>query len=565
MEGNIMTRSRISILVIALVFLATQSGMVAAAPEAPGASIIVNTTADELDGDPSDDTCSLREALQSAGNNMAVGGCAAGEPGADTINLGAGIYYLELAGSDDANQVGDFDIASNITINGGYISGTVIDGSHLTGTNQERLFHIINSSGRLTLNDLTLRYGSSLEHGGAIYNENGYVELNSVSLLHNSALRYGGAYATTPDTEPPSPPRSPDQPEAAGPVLVCSECYFQYNTAGQVGGAIFGFEGMVTLDEAYFEENTAQSGGAMLMDHGQTTTIEDSSFINNSATLGHGGALFITGNYNPATIQRSDFQGNIANTFGGAIYNSSGTINITDSAFRHNEANDDGGAILIPNDTSLTLDRVEIDRNSSVSGHGGGISLLGNLNATNVTISRNLSHDAGAGLYTNGAGMSTVSLAFSTIAFNIDENLDNAGDGIWAESGDVSLEATILVYNGALIPDGNNCGGAGYFDSDGYNIETGKTCNLDYSSTDLIYADPRLGSLGYHGSLNVTQVYNLLFDSPAIDFYEGSSCPALDQRNFTRPRDGGSGSAECDSGAFETDRPMLFLPLVIRP
>ena len=200
-----MTRSRISIVVIALIFLATQSGLAIASPEEPTATIIVDTTADELDGDPLDDTCSLREAIQSAGNNMAVGGCAAGLPGPDTITLGAGIYYLERVGSDDANEVGDFDIASNITINGGYISGTIIDGSHLTGTDQERLFHIINSSGRLVLNDLTLQYGSSMENGGAIYNEDGYVELNNVSLLHNYASRYGGAYATTPDTGPASP------------------------------------------------------------------------------------------------------------------------------------------------------------------------------------------------------------------------------------------------------------------------------------------------------------------------------------------------------------------------
>ena len=343
-------------------------------------------------------------------------------------------------------------------------------------------------------------------------------------------------------------------------------CYFQYNSADQVGGAIFGFEGMVTLQEGYFEENTAQSGGAILLDHAQTTTIKDSSFINNSATFGHGGAMFITGNYNPVTVQMSDFEGNIANTFGGAIYNSSGTINISDSAFRHNEANDDGGAITsIPNDSSLVLDRVVIDRNSAVTGTGGGILLGGNLDATNVTISRNLSHDAGAGLYTNGGELASVSLSFSTIAYNIDEDLDNGGDGIWAESGDVTLEATILAYNGALTVDGSNCGGAGYFDSNGYNIENGKTCNLDYSSTDLIYTDPRLGSLGYHGSLNETQTYKLLFDSPAIDFYEGSSCPSLDQRGFSRPRDGGSGSAECDSGAYEADQPVIFLPLITRP
>ena len=79
-----------------------------------------------------------------------------------------------------------------------------------------------------------------------------------------------------------------------------------------------------------------------------------------------------------------------------------------------------------------------------------------------------------------------VSLVFSTIAFNTDEDLVNDGDGIWTETGDVVLEASILAYNGLDSIDGHNCGtNTGYFESNGYNIETGKTCNLDYSGDDL--------------------------------------------------------------------------------
>jgi hypothetical protein len=418
----------------------------------------------------------------------------------------------------------------------------------------------------LMLNELTVQYGNSLEHGGAIYNEGGYVRLTNVSLLHNSASGYGGAYATTPGAEPPSPLLSPDHLLAAGPTLDCSVCFLQYNSAGSSGGAIFSYRGLLMMDDAYFEENTADAGGAIFMEGGNMTVIDNAAFINNSAAFSNGGAVYIIQDVGSASIQRSDFQGNVAAAYGGALYANSGTINVSDSSFRHNEATYDGGALAIPNGVSLVLGQVEIDHNSSVSGSGGGISLLGNLDATNVTISRNLSYGKGAGLYTNGSGLTRVSLAFSTIAFNLDEDLDNNGDGIWAESGDVSLEATILAYNGAASVDGHNCGGgSGSIITDGFNIETGKTCNLDYSSTDLIYTDPRLGSLGQHGSLNGTQTYNLLFDSPAIDFFEGSLCPSVDQRNFDRPRYGGGESMLCDVGAYETDRPMLFLPVVIRP
>jgi CSLREA domain-containing protein len=559
-----MTRSRISIVIIALIFLATQSGLVVAAPEAPGATIIVNTTADELDSDPSDDTCSLREALQSAGNNMAVGGCAAGDPGADTITLPSGIYYLEITGSDDANQVGDFDIASEVTINGGNISGTIIDGSHLTGLNQDRLFHIVNSTGRLILNDLTLQYGSSMEHGGAIYNEGGYVRLVNAALLYNVAPGYGGAYATTPNLGTGAPELYPDHLLAAGPTLDCMGCYFQYNTAGWDGGAIFSYAGRLMMDTGYFEENSADAGGAILVDAGQNTTIHFSSFINNSAASFNGGAISIDHGLNSVSIEGTGFLGNTAVNNGGAIYIQRGTINISDSAFRQNEGGQGGGAIFTTSDANLVLDQVEITRNSSLD-VGGGMLLYGSLDATNVTLSNNLSHERGAGLYVD-SDEKTVSLAFSTIAFNLDEDLVNDGDGIWASNGEVMLEANILAFNGPESADGHNCGGnMTSFRTDGYNIETGKTCNLDYTEDDLIYTDPRLGSLGVYGALNYTQTHNLLFNSPAIDFYAGYDCPSIDQRGFDRPRDGGSGSAECDSGAYEANRPVLFLPQMIRP
>jgi len=558
-----MARSRFSTLIILLVILAAQSGLVVAAPATPGATIIINTTADELDGDPLDDTCSLREAIQSAGNNMAVGGCTAGEPGADIITLPSGIYYLTRGGSDDANEWGDLDIATEVTINGGNISGTIIDASLLPTGQKDRIFDIRTPGSRLILNDLTLQYGSTPEHGGAIFNESGYVRLTNVALLHNYAPGYGGAYATPPNSSTGAPEPAPDTLLAAGPVLDCMVCYFQYNEAYWGGGAIFSYRGTLMMDDAYFEENSAGVGGAILLDDGQSTGISYASFINNSATY-NGGAMLADQITTSVSIGGSSFLGNIAGTTGGAIYGQRGMINISDSAFRQNEAAQGGGALFTTSDADLLLEQVEITGNSSLD-VGGGILLYGNLDATNLTLAGNSSHERGAGLYKDG-DEKTAFLSFSTIAFNLDEDEVNDGDGIWAGNGDIQLEATILAFNGPESVDGHNCGGnTGSFRTYGYNIETGKTCNLDYTEDDLIYTDPRLGSLGDHSSLNRTQVYNLLFDSPAIDFYGGSECPGIDQRGFTRPRDGGSGSVECDSGAYEANAPTIFLPLVIRP
>jgi CSLREA domain-containing protein len=563
MEGNTMKHSKLPLVVIALIFITAQSGLAMASPEAPRATIIVDTYVDELDGDPTDDTCSLREALQSAGNNMAVGGCAAGAPGADTITLSSGIYYMDLEGSDDANQVGDFDIGSEITINGTGTSATIIEGRNASEVSiDDRVFHLPNSSGRLILNDLTVQYGNSMEHGGAIYSEGGYVRLDNVALLHNYAPGYGGAYATPPSSGG-APKLAPDALLSGGPVLDCMVCYFLYNTAGWDGGAIFSYRGILMMDDAYFEDNTADAGGALLLDSGQSTSFAYSTFINNTATDYFGGAMVLNQAVNPVSIESSVFTGNTAGNGGGAIYGQYGTINIADSAFRLNEATQGGGGIFITSDAGLNLDQVEITHNTS-GDVGGGILLYGNLNATNLTLALNSSAQRGAGLF-SGGDETTVSLAFSTIAFNTDEDLVNDGDGIWTEIDGVSLEASIIAYNGAASVDGHNCDTtSGYFSTQGYNIETGNTCGLDDTEDDLIHTNPHLGSLANHASINETQVFNLLFNNPAIDFYAGYECPVLDGRGFSRPRDGGSGSAECDSGAYEADQPVLFLPLIKR-
>ncbi|HTP07954.1 MAG TPA: CSLREA domain-containing protein, partial [Anaerolineae bacterium] len=72
---------------------------------APTASIVVNTTADEL---TTDGNCSLREAIMAANTNAAVDACTAGS-GADTIVLPAGTYLISIAGANEnANLTGDF-------------------------------------------------------------------------------------------------------------------------------------------------------------------------------------------------------------------------------------------------------------------------------------------------------------------------------------------------------------------------------------------------------------------------------------------------------------------------
>jgi CSLREA domain-containing protein len=124
------------------------------------ASITVNTATDDFGSVPGN--CSLREAIQSANDNVDFGGCdSTGVYGAaitDVItlpSLGAGgAFLLSRVGTDDTNAAGDLDIDGNTRIDGVSATNSLIRGD--TGDpdiDRHRLVHVI--GGTVVLNDLT--------------------------------------------------------------------------------------------------------------------------------------------------------------------------------------------------------------------------------------------------------------------------------------------------------------------------------------------------------------------------------------------------------------------------
>src|SRR5262245_66428645 len=78
-------------------------------------TLAVTTFADVVN--PNDGVLSLREAINAA-NAL---------PGPDTIVLQAGVYKISLAGTDDTNAAGDFDVTHPLTIVGQGAGKTAID------------------------------------------------------------------------------------------------------------------------------------------------------------------------------------------------------------------------------------------------------------------------------------------------------------------------------------------------------------------------------------------------------------------------------------------------------
>src|ERR687895_1821684 len=159
--------------------------------------IAVNDTADRPDrsiGDgvcaTSAGTCTLRAAIQESNALL----------GQDTINLGPGVYELEVpVMNEDTKSTGDHDIVDSVNIVGAGAGATFVDGGFplpsqpVDARGIDRLFEIHPSAGNVTFRSLTIRDGYSEEAGGGIQNWSpGLLKLENVHLLHNLAAKDGG-------------------------------------------------------------------------------------------------------------------------------------------------------------------------------------------------------------------------------------------------------------------------------------------------------------------------------------------------------------------------------------
>jgi CSLREA domain-containing protein len=145
----------------------------------------VTSTADDNDVCAGTSCHSLRAAITAAN----------GEPGADTIVLGAGTYRIEkgAASEDDDNESGDLDVLDDLTVRGAGAQATTILGD-LPGGKKERDIDVPGNAS-LTLADLTVSGGDEGEDaksttglgGGVASLGNGTLTLEHVVVSRNSA------------------------------------------------------------------------------------------------------------------------------------------------------------------------------------------------------------------------------------------------------------------------------------------------------------------------------------------------------------------------------------------
>lgn len=298
-----MARYRIAIfLIVAGFFL---YGIVPVLPTAatPNTTIVVDSLADAA---VKDGNCTLREAVEAAGTNTAVDGCAAGSPvGQDTITFSVdGTVFLSS----------ELVVGGGITLQGNGQNKTIFDGQKTT-----RVIRLHESGrGDIVLRDLAIQNGDTAGElfGAGIYgNNHGHaLLLERVTLRANKAeWAGGGLYITLND----------------GVVATIRSSTFHDNAADD-GGAILaspepahtGCDGGVVIENTLFKDNVVTNFGGAISTSCGSLTVSHSTLsanqANSEAGFGGGGAIFAW--RSTVTIINSTLSGNDAGNGGGAIH-----------------------------------------------------------------------------------------------------------------------------------------------------------------------------------------------------------------------------------------------------
>lgn len=222
---------------------------------------------------------------------------------------------------------------------------------------------------------------------------------------------------------------------------------------------------------------------------------------------GNGVRILVINSGITVTVNALTFTNGNDIVLGGAIFNN-GTLTVTNSTFRDNEAF-----------------------------AGGGIANLGTITIANSTFSGNIASGYGGGVYNE---MGTLTIINSTFSGN--SASANGGGGVYNKTRATLNYANTIIANSVT---GGDCVNAGTLTTNTNNLVGDNSCNSTFDG------DPMLDALTDNGGS--TWTFGLLPDSPARDAGSDAVCAAapvnnLDQRGGTRP-DG----PHCDIGAFEAE------------
>lgn len=552
------------------------------------ATFVVNTTNDTVDATPGDGTCADASAACSLRAAISEANALAGD---DTITVPAGTYTQTLvAANEDLNAGGDWDIASNITINGADAATTFLQAAATAGTATERVLNI--RSGTVTISNVTIRNGrftgtmTASTRGAGIENL-GTLTLNTVTVRDNqinstTGNPIGGGLHN------------------AGPALTLTNSTITANSNVRVsGGSAFG-GGMssivavtMTITNSSISGNSATSqaggfgfGAGMYLENLFNVTATNSTFNSNtgSGTSGsNGNGVRALSNIGAAVFNATNctFSNNTGSTgttnqgIGLQFFTTAVAATLTATLDRVTVAGNAGNGNGIGVNLTLNGGNATVNvNNSTISGNTGGLNggglfvsnagsintSPGTVNVTNSTISGNTVSANGGGFAMEQptTGVITTNFNFSTVANNRANN-DNtgteAGGGIIRASGSLNLKNSIVADNsvgtGGTAPDI-----AGAVTSQNYNhIEDTTGATITGTTANDTTGDPQLGALANNGGS--TNTHLPAAGSPVVNTIPngtndcGTTVPT-DQRGNSRPASGA-----CEKGSVELSAPAV--------
>ena len=190
----------------------------------------------------------------------------------------------------------------------------------------------------------------SVTGAGAMVTSSGTLTLGENVTLQNASGVNGGAINVT-----------------GGTLTVSDGATISGNNA-TYGGAIYATGGTINIEGGAISSNTAAEGGALFMTGGKVT-LSDGVVSSNEATSG--GAFYLEGG--TLTVSGGTVSGNAAESDGGMLYATGGTVNVTGGTISSNAAeNGNGGAICYVGPDTVMISGGTVVRNTA-SNYGGAI------------------------------------------------------------------------------------------------------------------------------------------------------------------------------------------------
>ncbi|MBN2798434.1 MAG: hypothetical protein JXX28_04740 [Deltaproteobacteria bacterium] len=256
-----------------------------------------------------------------------------------------------------------------------------------------------------------------------------------------------------------------------------------------LGGAIAVSEAVLEVDGCTFTDNRAVGsagwfgadgeGGAIYADNA-SLNLTESGFSDNAAEQGSGGALSLQDT--DLELTDCDLSGSIATADGGALIARGGWLEATGLSVDGSTATGRGGALFLRDDAGISVVGGSFSDNRAAGGYfsaGGALYLQdGGATLSQVSFSRNSTSNSGGALYLQDVGWAEVSEA------TFGDNLADAHGGAIFEGGTselelrrVSLSGNRAGNNGGAIRWNASSGGAGYLSLEGCDLSDNEAVN----------------------------------------------------------------------------------------